>query len=300
MAAIRQFFSEREVLEVETPLLGRYSVTDPHMAVIEAVSPGLDRAEYFLQTSPEYAMKRLLAAGSGPIYQICKAFRQGEQGSRHNPEFSMLEWYRPGFDHWQLMDEVAELLALVLQVDSCQRLSYRQVFESALGVDPHATNCEQLEELARTHLDIQMDSDSRDDWLNLLLAELIEPTLGQDAPVFIYDYPATQAALARVEVDEAGVPVARRFELYCQGVELANGYFELLDAGEQRKRFQQDQDQRSRMKRPARAVDLNLMAAMEQGLPSCAGVALGLDRLLMLLAGAKHIDEVLAFPIDRA
>jgi lysyl-tRNA synthetase class 2 len=300
LAKIRQFFAARDVLEVETPLMSRYSVTDPHMEVITTANPHHATDEYFLQTSPEYAMKRLLAAGSGSIYQICKSFRQGEAGSRHNPEFSMLEWYRPGFDHRQLMDEVEELVCSVLNTRGCQRLSYRQIFEEALGIDPHSASCEQLKVIAREHVDIQMSSDRRDDWLNLLLAEVIEPTLGSDAPVFIYDYPASQAALARLAKNEAGVLVARRFELYYRGVELANGYFELTDPKEQRERFQQDQKLRTEMGKPAREFDPHLLAAMEQGLPSCAGVALGLDRLLMLHLGASHIEEVLAFSVDRA
>jgi lysyl-tRNA synthetase class 2 len=300
LAKIRQFFAARDVLEVETPLLGRYSVTDPHMEVITTAHPGYGTDEYFLQTSPEYAMKRLLAAGSGPIYQIGKAFRQGEAGSRHNPEFSMLEWYRPGFDHWQLIDEVEELVSSVLNTRGCQRLSYRQVFEAALGIDPHNASCEQLKVIAREHADIQMSSDRRDDWLSLLMAEVIEPALGSDVPVFIYDYPASQAALARLEEDETGILVARRFELYYRGVELANGYFELTDHKEQHERFQRDLQLRAEMGKPARELDPHLLAAMEQGLPSCAGVALGLDRLLMLHLGASRIEEVLAFSVDRA
>lgn len=300
LAKVRQFFAARDVLEVETPLMGRYSVTDPFMEVITTANPQHGVDEYFLQTSPEYAMKRLLAAGSGPIYQICKAFRQGEAGSRHNPEFSMLEWYRPGFDHGQLMDEVEELVCSVLNTRGCQRLSYRQIFEEALGIDPHIASCEQLKVIAEGHIDIQMNSDRCDDWLNLLLAEVIEPTLGSDTPVFIYDYPASQAALARLAIDETGVLVARRFELYYRGLELANGYLELTDPEEQRERFQHDLKLRTEIGKPAREPDPHLLAAMEQGLPSCAGVALGLDRLLMLQLGISHIEEVLAFSVDRA
>jgi lysyl-tRNA synthetase class 2 len=300
LALVRQFFAARGVLEVETPLLAQYSVTDPYMEVITAVNPQHSGADYFLQTSPEYAMKRLLAAGSGPIYQLAKVFRRGEKGSRHNPEFSMLEWYRPGFEQTQLMDEIADLLAVVSITGPCQRLSYREVFVDALGVDPHSSNCQQLAAIARAQLDVQMESDQRDDWLNLLLAELIEPQLGATAPVFIYDYPATQAALARVTEDDQGVPVARRFELYYRGIELANGYDELTDVVEQRRRFEQDQLLRARMNKPAREADPRLLAAVAQGLPACAGVALGFDRLLMLASGASHIDQVLAFPVDRA
>lgn len=299
IATIRQFFCQRQVLEVETPVLASYSVTDPYMEVLSAEHPLGGQGCSYLQSSPEYAMKRLLAADSGAIYQIAKAFRKGEQGSRHNPEFTMLEWYRPGYDHFQLMAEVEALVAQVIGSDQTfQRLSYRQLFQQQLGVDPHVIDASELQRLARDRLDIQMQSNDRDDWLNLLLAELIEPALA--GPVFIYNYPASQAALARVIVDDSGALVAQRFELYVDGVELANGYFELSDAIELRQRLQHEQQQRDNFGKSKMAIDRYLMAAMESGLPSCAGVALGLDRLVMLALGATAISEVLAFPVDRA
>ncbi len=302
LASIRQFFSERKILEVETPLLARYSVTDPHMDVLTADNPLGESSHYYLQSSPEYAMKRLLAAGFGPIYQLCKAFRRAEKGSRHNPEFTMLEWYRPGFDHFQLMDEVAELVGMVLDEagqtvnKKFKRLSYRQVFRQYLDIDPLTIDGASLQALARQTIDIQMHSDNRDDWLNVLLTEVIEPGLATEPPTFIYNYPASQAALAKIARDDDGNWIAQRFELYVNGLELANGYFELTDAVEQKKRFQQDQLQRQQLGRVAVDSDAYLLAAMEAGLPSCAGVALGVDRLLMLALGVASIDEVLAFP----
>ena len=301
LAQVRAFFSQRDVLEVETPLLAQYSVTDPYMDVISAENPLAKTAPYFLQTSPEYAMKRLLAAGSGPIYQISKAFRKGELGSRHNPEFTMLEWYRPDFDAQQLMTEIADLLVAVLNVAvECQRISYREIFQQQLGFDPHSISSKELECIAREKLDVQMDSAQKDDWLNLLMAEIIEPNLDKTIPTFITDYPASQAALAKIETDKNNIPVAKRFELYYQGMELANGYHELTDSKEQLHRFQQDQKQRQQLGREPQEFDAHLLAAMESGLPACAGVALGFDRLLMLKTGAEKIQQVISFSADRA
>ncbi len=301
LATLRQFFTARHVLEVETPLLAKYSVTDPYMDVLMADNPVGEKHRYFLQTSPEYAMKRLLAAGSGPIYQISKAFRKGEAGGRHNPEFTMLEWYRPGFDHYQLMDEVEALVSQVLNTEKVfERVTYRELFLNTFSVDPHTSDCEAIRAIANQHLDVQMNSEQKDDWLNLLLAEIIEPTLGIEMPVFIMNYPASQSALAKLEVDKNGIEVAQRFELYFQGVELANGYFELTDAEEQKKRFEKDHQIRQVLSAPGVKADQFLLAAMEQGLPSCAGVALGVDRLLMLSQGLASITEAISFSIDRA
>jgi lysyl-tRNA synthetase class 2 len=300
LQTVRDFFQQRQVMEVDVPLLSAYSVTDPHLDAITTVNPVYAESECFLQTSPEYAMKRLLAAGSGPIYYLGKAFRKGEQGSRHNPEFTMLEWYRPGLDHQRLMAEVAELVKAVLGKDDCQFLSYREAFQNVLGIDPHNCAIETLQQLAHQHIDLQMHSDNRDDWLNLLLAEVIEPGLGVGAPTFLYDYPSTQAALAKVSNDESGQRVARRFELYVDGIELANGYHELTDAQEQAERFTKDQCMRTQLNKEQRDGDPRLLAAMQHGLPECAGVALGFDRLLMLAAGQSRIEHVISFAIDRA
>jgi len=289
------------VLEVETPLLARYSVTDPYMDVISTDSPEVGGERFYLQTSPEYAMKRLLVAGSGPVFQISKAFRRGEFSRRHNPEFTMLEWYRPGFDDVELMDEVADLARDILRINSCQKISYRQAFQDCLGIDPHVVSSKELQEIARSNMDVQMHSDNKDDWLNLLMAEVIEPQLPDHSLVFIYDYPESQAALARKAIDSLGVNVAKRFELYANGMELANGYYELTDASEQRKRFEAEKMLARDVGNVPKESDQYLLAAMEQqGLPSCAGVALGLDRLLMLAMGCDDINQVIAFPVERA
>ncbi len=301
LAAIRSFFSDRNVLEVETPLLAHYSVTDPHMQAITAQNPLGGSSPFYLQTSPEYAMKRLLAAGSGPIFQICKAFRKGEASRRHNPEFTLLEWYRPDFDDHQLMEEIEGLLrALNANWPAFEKVTYHSLFEQHLQINPHSIDVGSLQKVARQYIDVQMDSDNKDDWLNLLLAEVIEPTLGIKAPVFVIEYPSSQSALAQLSPNQQGVEIARRFELYIDSVELANGYFELNDVTEQRRRFNQDQQMREQLQRPTIASDQFLLAAMEHGLPSCSGVALGIDRLLMLLLKVHTIDDVIFFPVGRA
>lgn len=291
---VRRFFQQRDVLEVETPLLCSSGVTDPSLEpLVVAEGDSLARPRY-LQTSPEYAMKRLLASGSGAIFQIARAFRDGEAGSRHNPEFSLLEWYRPGFDHHQLMLEVADLVQECLGERPVVFHSYRQLFLNSLGVDPFTASIEELEQLARRQLDAGSLSGDRDLWLDLLMSHVIEPGLDGPELYFVYDYPASQAALARTVMTD-GVLVAQRFELYVDGIELANGYFELLDAAEQRRRFAADNTRRRKGGKPERPLDEYLLAAMESGLPSCAGVALGLDRLLMLVSGCSDIRQVLAF-----
>lgn len=290
---IRHFFKRRNVLEVETPLLSQSTVSDPHL---DAYNLQEGETELFLQTSPEYAMKRLLAGGYGPIYQICKAFRREESGRWHSREFSILEWYRPGFDHHQLMTEVAELVTEVLGVLPTQALSYRQLFMQYLNIEPHTVTTEALQAAARSRLDLNFDSGGRDVWLNALLTGFIEPQL--KGMTFIYDYPASQAALARIEKDENGVAVGRRFELYIDGVELANGYFELRDPKEQQRRFVEDNKQRRQIGKPERLPDTQLLAALDHGLPGCSGVALGLDRLLMIHACATSIEEVISFGAD--
>lgn len=296
---IRDFFAERNILEVETPLLCRHGVTDPHMPLM--TSTAVDGYQpYYLQSSPEYAMKRLLAAGSGPIYQLCKAFRRSELGSRHNPEFTLLEWYRPGFDEEQLMTEIAQLLERCLGFPPSQRISYRDVFQQYVQLDPHTASLDRLIEAARQHTDFQMESDDRNDWLNLLMAEVIEPQLGLQVPLFIVDYPASQAALAQKARDERGQLVAKRFELYLQGVELANGYLELTDPDALAERFSQEQQQRQALGAEPMLADSYLLSAMRSGMPACAGVALGFDRLMMIASQAAHIREVISFDSERA
>ncbi len=369
---IRGFFKERDVLEVETPLLCKHAATDLHIQAIPAyyssdfsflytpthvstdasthasastlfqrreIPPNspLERGDFFkphyLQTSPEFAMKRLLAAGSGSIYQLCKAFRNAERGHRHNPEFSILEWYRLGFDHHQLMDEMDEFLQEILGAEPALRFSYQELFMQYLNIEPHTASITSLQTLALEQgIHIAKNEAivlSKDDWLDLLMTHCIEPQLKMPElkikhykrgvgepekatkekvlqksaliPVIIYDYPATQAALAKVRpATENGPSVAERFEVYIEGVELANGYHELSDGELQLQRFQEDNEKRLARHYSSMEPDLRLVEALKAGFPSCAGVALGIDRLLMLKGSYQSIDEVLSFTIDRA
>ncbi len=303
LARIRAFFAEREVLEVETPLLASAPVTDLHLQALSCRyhGPGADGGrDLFLQTSPEFAMKRLLAAGSGPIYQICRAIRNGEAGNRHNPEFTILEWYRPGWDHPALMDEIDELLGSILGADTGERLTYAEAFERHAGIDPLRASAAELGSRARDLLSGEAPDlgDDRNGWLDLLLSHALEPHLGHGRPSFVHDWPADQAALARVRPGDP--PLAERFEVYVEGIELANGYHELTDPVEQRRRFESDIETRRLAGLPEPPIDKHLLEALEHGLPDCAGVALGVDRLLMLAAGTRNIADVLAFPMDRA
>jgi elongation factor P--(R)-beta-lysine ligase len=298
LASIRCFFADREVLEVETPALSAAAVTDLHLHSVACRLDLDDRRTRYLQTSPEYAMKRLLAAGSGAIYQICKVFRDGERGRRHNPEFTMLEWYRPGWDHHRLMDEVDELLQTTLGVEAGERVSYADAFRRHAGVDPHAASDGELRSRVAALGVSDVSELDRDDLLNLLLSHTVEARLGAGRPTFMFDYPASQAALARVRPGDP--PVAERFEVFLDGLELANGFHELADPGEQRRRFEADLDERRRRGLPQVPMDERLLAALSSGLPDCAGVALGVDRLIMLRLGTADIADVIAFPIEHA
>ena len=292
---IRDFFSARDVMEVETPLISMSGNTDPEIQSIRTDNGG------YLRTSPEFPLKRLLAAGSGDIFELGRVFRAGESGRSHNPEFTMLEWYRTGFDYQRLMDEVAEL------VRRCgrgkfdgwpqQKLGYRQLFQQYAGVDPFKADKRTLSECAREHAIDELELD-RKQWLDLLLGAVIQPALPAECLTFVYDFPADQAALARLRQGDPAV--AERFELYLGRIELANGYQELTDAAEQTRRFDADNRQREMRGLPVHQVDRRLLAALEHGLPECAGVALGVDRLLMAVTGAASIDEVTAFPHSRA
>ncbi|MDZ7662414.1 EF-P lysine aminoacylase EpmA [Thiohalophilus sp.] len=299
---LRAFFAQRGVLEVETPILQRHAVTDVH---IDSLGVPLAGTDAYLHTSPEYPMKRLLAAGSGPVYQLCKVFRAGEAGHRHNPEFTLLEWYRPGFDHHVLMHELEQLVRALLADDvslgeTC-KLSYRRLFQQYLQVDPFTCAVNDLQQQARQYrIELAGQSElDRDGWLDLLLTHVIEPQLPANRPVFIYDYPASQGALARLQ-QQNDITVASRFELYINGLELANGYHELQDPVEQRRRFERDQQQRRQQGRFVPELDEKFLAALEHGLPDCAGVALGIDRLLMIATGKDDIRDVLSFSIERA
>jgi lysyl-tRNA synthetase class 2 len=302
---VRGFFAAAGVLEVETPLLCRAGATDPALASLATRYRGPAAphgATRYLQTSPEHAMKRLLAAGSGPIYQICKAFRDGERGRRHNPEFTLIEWYRPGWSVTALADEVVGLIRAVLPRRLREeRLRYSQAFDRTLGIDPHRADVHALRAAALNAGVPGADAlelPSRDAWLDLLMTHCIEPGFDAAAITVVTDYPASQAALARVRPGDP--PVAERFEVYVGGMELANGFHELADAAEQRARFLADNARRRAGGLPEMPLDERLLAALAAGLPDCAGVALGLDRLLMLATGARDIAEVLAFPLERA
>lgn len=300
---IRDFFACRDVLEVDTPLLSHGTVTDVHLAAFSSEFDHSDtgrKETLYLQTSPEYAMKRLLCAGYGSIYQICKAFRHEGAGRFHNPEFTMLEWYRTGYDHHQLMAEMDTLLQLTLSTGTAEKISYQDVFLRELNVDPLTATVDLLQQTAlQCGLDMHagMPEDA-DTLLQLLFSLYIEPRIGAAVPCFVYGFPASQAALAKV--NEGDPRTADRFEVYFKGVELANGFNELANPAEQRQRFLNDNAQRRQSGLPELPVDEYFLSALEQGLPDCAGVALGIDRLLMLKTGAEHIQDIIAFPVSRA
>tara|TARA_Y100000385_G_scaffold18637_1_gene18630 strand:+ start:1693 stop:2664 length:972 start_codon:yes stop_codon:yes gene_type:complete len=301
---IRRFFDDRGVAEVTTPVLGASGVSDLHIQSLSLVDDG---QSWFLQSSPEYSMKRLLASGSGSIYQICPAFRAGELGSKHNTEFSMLEWYRVGYSLEELVAEVATLLQQALDVNQVQTsefrfTTYRELFTSRFDVNPHDAGIETLrglifaENLTADHIDNIDDDATRNECLDLLFASCIEP--GLEEPTFVLEFPAGQAALAKIAANDQYDVVARRFELYWQGMELANGYDELTDPAELRQRFEKNNTQRVARGLIEMAPDKKLLASMSE-LPDCAGVAIGLDRLVMLLCGKTSIDEVLTFSRQR-
>jgi lysyl-tRNA synthetase class 2 len=297
LAKIRHFFAERSILEVETPLLCQFGVTDPYIQSFAV--PAQDGVRY-LQTSPEYAMKRLLAADSGSIYQICKAFRVEENGQWHNSEFSILEWYRIDFNHHDLMQEVAEFLKSVLDFRPAKYFRYAELFQRYLSLDIFTISDNQLREKIHSlgWLQTPLEKLDRDTCLQLLMTHAIEPHLGQEQPAFVYDFPASQAALARINLSTP--PVAERFELYIQGLEIANGFHELKNAEEQKHRFLQNQNVRRKDQTPVLDIDTYFIAALKHGLPDCAGVALGLDRLMMLAGKTDHIQNVLAFSWERS
>tara|TARA_R110000851_G_scaffold77583_2_gene170923 strand:- start:1138 stop:2079 length:942 start_codon:yes stop_codon:yes gene_type:complete len=287
--AVRVFFDARQVLEVDTPVLSRHATVDRHIDSFSTAD-----ARGWLQTSPEFAMKRLLCAGSGAIWQMAKVFRAEEAGRFHNPEFTLLEWYRVGFDHHALMNEVEALLrAAGVTGPTFARMSYREAFERHAGIDPFAASVDALKALPEA--EAFADEADRDVLLDLWMSHRVGRRLGRGTPCFIYDFPASQAALSRV-VDGR----AQRFELFWDGLELANGFWELRDAGEQHRRFKIEQAWRASRGLPAPPLDAHLISALDHGLPDCAGVALGLDRLLMRLLQRETLGEVLAFPADRA
>jgi lysyl-tRNA synthetase class 2 len=302
-ALIRKFFAERGVLEVETPMLSSAGNTDVNIesfAVDFRGPTAAGPAKRWLRTSPEFALKRLLAAGVGNCYELGRVFRNGEAGRLHNPEFTMLEWYRIGWSHHQLMDECAELVRDAMRLAgrsvSVRESSYRQLYHDSLGLDPlTASEAELRAPLAV--FDINAEGLTRDDWLDLLMTHMIQPTIPGNRVLMVYDYPKSQAALARVR--QGDVPVAERFEVYLGPIELANGYRELNDAEEQRERFERDLSRRRKLGAALPPVDERLLAALP-ALPDCSGVALGVDRLLLAMLGSERLPEALAIPFDRA
>ena len=303
-AAIRAFFAERGVLEVETPILSAAGNTDPNIASFSLEfsgrTDGAPRTRW-LRTSPEFALKRLLATGVGDCYELGREFRDGEAGGRHNPEFTMLEWYRVGWDHQRLIGETAGLvdmaLALVGRRATLRRIAWRDLYHERLGLDPHSAGVEALQ-AALGDVRIDPDGVTRDDWLDLLLTHRLQPGFARDELLAVYDYPASQAALSRIR--DGDPALAERFEMYLGPLELANGYHELTEPREQRTRFERDVAVRAQRGAPQPPIDERLLSALASGLPRCAGVALGIDRLSMAMIGARGIQEVLAFPFDRA
>jgi lysyl-tRNA synthetase class 2 len=307
LARIRAYFARNKVMEVDTPALSAAATTDPaiHSLATTWHGPGSDGARRcYLHTSPEFPMKRLLAAGSGDIYQLCKVFRDDERGDLHSPEFSLLEWYRCGFDHLDLINEVEQLLTEILAdiapVREVHHWTYRDLFVEFAGIDPFTVSGADIAaELQRYRVGVPvgMDSAPLDAWLDLVLTHVIEPRMGQGL-VFVRDFPSSQATLARLR--SGNPPVAARFEAWLDGIEIANGYHELADADEQQQRFTNDNTQRRQSGLAPLPADERLLVALAAGLPDCAGVALGIDRLVMVAAGAQCLDEVMAFPVERA
>jgi lysyl-tRNA synthetase class 2 len=306
LAFVRQFFSKRGVLEVETPLLCHTTGTDPLLEFFASDYRFIPQLQtFYLQTSPEFAMKRLLAAGSGSIYQICKAFRNGESGRFHNPEFTMLEWYRVDFDLVQLMDEVGELISTILEPifpdKTVEKISYAELFQQQTGLNPLVFSLPAYQAYAQSHgFPEACDLCGNDHtlWLDFLFSFKVQPALGLQSVCLVYGYPAVLSSLARVNAENPAV--TDRFEVFVKGLELGNGFYELADSREQERRFDAENSERKTKGLPLVKKDEYLLAALESGLPDCSGVAIGLDRLLMLLDGSQAIDDILTFPIARA
>lgn len=303
-ALFRLYFAERDVLEVETPILSEAGNTEPNIESFTTHFTGHSDAgarTRWMRTSPEYPLKRLLAAGVGDCYELGRVFRNGEAGGRHNPEFTMLEWYRVGWDHLQLIEETVQLVQRALELIGRQAevfsCTYRELFLQGLGLDPFTATEAQLHAPLAAH-DIDAQGLTRDDWLDLLITHLLQPAFPPDRITVVRDWPASQCALARIRPGDP--PLAERFELYLGHHELANGYHELTDATEQRQRFLRDLTVRQARIASLPPLDQRLLEAMGNGLPACAGVALGVDRLLMAMVGTDRIAEVLAFPFSEA
>ena len=292
LTKIRSFFAARGVLEVDTPVLSSASITDPN---IESLLTTVNGKRYYLQTSPELYMKRLLAAGSGPIFQVAHVFRDGEQGRLHNPEFTLVEWYRPAFDQYQLMQEVralvSELTGCEISDDEVRYLTYAELFEQYTGMNPLAENWSALSEFClprQLHCPVDDHWEGAMDWL---LATVIQPAMR--GLVFVNDFPAAMASLARL--DDHNPVVARRFELFIDGIEMANGFEELTDVDEQRQRFTRENELRQAAGKPEILIDEAFLGALGAGMPETSGVALGLDRLLMWNLQLDHITRAMSF-----
>jgi len=303
---IRAFFDDRNVVEVETPLLSHRSTTDPHL---DSLQSRFRDSVCYLNTSPEYAMKRLLASWGQPIFQICKAFRDDELGTNHNPEFTLLEWYQPGYDMQKLMAELADLISIIClaannvaisRKPGFEYVSYQQAFESMIGINPHRTTTQECRAVALAN-DIEVpqglgtDDGELNGWLDWLLMQSVLPKFNQKGFIFLYDYPASQCSLAKIAANEQEILVAKRFELFYGEIELANGFHELTDADEQLQRFKLENQARKQQGKECGRIDEHFIAALEHGLPDCSGVAMGLDRLLMVLTETKTIEQVLTF-----
>jgi len=295
LQSIRAFFDQRNVLEVETPVLSSAAITDPQL---ESFSTRFQQSEYYLHTSPEFYMKRLLAAGSGDIYQLARVFRDDESGRFHNPEFTLLEWYRLDYDHHQLMGEIEHLIKLLMQTDKLpvQRLSYQKAFINQLEIDPLDITVQELKRCAEANnIEIPqgMSVDDKDMWLDWFMVAKVAPGFDKEGFTFLYDYPASQAALARLDKNDQRV--ANRFELFYGELELGNGFYELTDMEEQKRRFESENRIRQQRGQKQMPLDLKLLDALNSGLPECSGVAIGVDRLLMLVANANQINQVISF-----
>lgn len=305
---IRQFFYARNVMEVDTPTLSYSTVPDPFIESFQTryipLTQTMQHENYYLHTSPEFPMKRLVASGCGSIYQISKVFRQGESSKCHNPEFTLLEWYREGWDHHQLMQEVCllltGLLSPLINLSEPVFMTYQTAFLNELGINPHSISKEDLIRCTEKQglADVLDADDDKDRFLELLFSHKIEPLLGKGNICFLYHYPASQASLAKIAVDD-GYPVAQRFEIYINGMELGNGFNELNDSDEQKSRFEEDNSCRKNSAQQEIPLDQNFINALNE-LPQCAGVAIGIERLLMIMSQVKDINEVIAFPFDNA
>ncbi|MBA6337881.1 elongation factor P--(R)-beta-lysine ligase [Colwellia sp. BRX8-7] len=305
--AIRDFFKNKNVVEVETPSLSMGTVTDPYLDAFSTQYNYLDNSDIdqsqqlYLQTSPEFHMKRLLASGYGCIFQICKAFRHEDSGRYHNPEFTLLEWYRIGFNQHDLMAEVDELLSTVVKTPKSEKISYQNLFIKFVSIDPLTATFNQLYEVIELHgkaADWLYESDDCDLLLQFIFSEIIEKNIGLSRPCFVYNFPIAQASLAKECAEDNRV--AQRFECYFKGVELANGFNELTDADIQITRFEQDNSKRQQLGLVTKNIDENFIKALQSGLPQCAGVALGIDRLMMIALEKSAIEDVISFPIERA